>query len=129
LTLRLSVLPERLAVSRLAPTEPIPDWAASPGFSSVTRTRDELSIVCAEAAVPAAVRSERGWRALVVAGPLDFGLVGVIAALAEPLARAGLPIFVVSTFDSDCLLVKEARLAEAIAVLESAGHGVSALAV
>lgn len=128
MSLRLAVLPGRLAVCRLPPEDAIPGWASAAGFSSVTRTRDELSVVCAEAAVPADVRCERGWRSLVVAGPLDFGLIGVIASLAEPLARAGIPIFVLSTFETDYLLVKEARLAEAGAVLTAAGHEISTLA-
>jgi len=128
MSLRLAVLPGRLAVCRLSPEDAIPGWASAAGFSSVTRTRDELSVVCAEAAVPADVRCERGWRSLVVAGPLDFGLIGVIASLAEPLARAGIPIFVLSTFETDYLLVKEARLAEAGAVLTAAGHEISTLA-
>jgi hypothetical protein len=127
MSLRLAVLPERLAVCRLRPEEAIPEWASTAGFSSVTRTREELSVVCAETAVPDDVRCERGWRALVVAGPLDFGLIGVIASLAEPLARAGVPIFVLSTFDTDYLLVKESRLAEAGAVLSAAGHEISTL--
>lgn len=128
MSLRLTVLPGRLAVCRLPPEDAIPEWANAAGFSSVTRTRDELSVVCVEAAVPEDVRGERGWRALVVAGPLDFGLIGVIASLAEPLARAGVPIFAISTFDTDYLLVKEARLAEAVAALTAAGHEISTLA-
>jgi len=128
MSLRLAVVPGRLAVCRLPPKDAIPDWASAAGFSSVTRTHDELSVVCAEAAVPADVRGERGWRLLVVAGPLDFGVVGVIASLVEPLARAGIPIFVLSTFDTDYLLVKEVRLAEAGAVLTAAGHEISTLA-
>jgi hypothetical protein len=127
MSLRLAVLPGRLAVCRLRPEDAIPGWASATGLSSVTRTRDELSVVCAEAAVPEEVRCERGWRALVVAGPLDFTLIGVIASLAEPLARAGIPIFVLSTFDTDYLLVKEARLAEAGAALTAAGHEISTL--
>lgn len=128
MSLRLTVLPGRLAVCRLRPEDAIPEWANAAGFSSVTRTRDELSVVCADAAVPEDVRGERGWRALVVAGPLDFGLIGVIASLADPLARAGVPIFAISTFDTDYLLVKEARLAEAVAALTAAGHEISTLA-
>jgi hypothetical protein len=127
MNLRLALLSDRLAVCRLSPDAAPPAWAAK-GFSSVTRTRDELSVVCLDEAVPPAVRCERGWRALRVAGPLEFGLVGVVASLAEPLARAGVPIFVLSTFDTDYLLVKEERLAEATAALAAAGHAVSDLA-
>ncbi len=125
MTLRLTLLPDRLAVCRLGPADPVPAWAHAGAFASITRTPEELSIVCAEAAVPSAVRQEDGWRAFVLAGPLDFALTGVVAALAEPLARAGVPIFVVSTFDTDYLLVKHVRLDDAIATLEAAGHGVA----
>lgn len=125
MNLRLSLLPGRLAVCRLAPADAVPAWAASPPFSSVTRTAAELSIVCAEENVPADVRREAGFRAYVVAGPLDFGLTGVIASLTEPLARAGVPVFVVSTFDTDYLLLREERLAEASAVLGRAGHAIA----
>lgn len=124
MTLRLTLLPTRFAVCRLAAEAPAPVWAQRGSFWSVTRTPEELSVVCEESAAPPGARCESGWRGLAVAGPLDFELVGVIASLAGPLAARGVPIFVVSTFDTDYLLVKEARLEEAIAALESAGHAV-----
>lgn len=124
MTLRLTLLPTRFAVCRLAPAAPAPQWAQRGSFSSITRTPDELSVVCEESAAPPSERCEGGWRGFVLAGPLAFELVGVIASLAEPLARNGVPIFVVSTFDTDYLLVKEARLEDAIAALEGAGHAV-----
>ncbi len=120
--MRLDLLRGAYAIARLDATEPVPDWAASAGLLSVTRTPDELSIVCEAARVPAAVRCRRGWRCFKVEGPLDFSMVGVLAALAGPLARAGVPIFVISTFDTDYLLVDEANLDRAVVELESAGH-------
>lgn len=93
-------------------------------LASVTRTGAELSVVCAQEAVPESVQAERGWRAMAVAGPLDFALTGVLASLAEPLAEAGVPIFVVSTFDTDWLLVKDDRLDDALAALRARGHEV-----
>ncbi len=124
----LLCLPHRLAVCRLAADAPIPEWVdLSPAaLCSITRTADELSIVCAEDAVPDGVQCERGWRALRVAGVLDFSTVGVLASLATPLAEAGVSIFVVSTFDTDYLLVKEIDLNKATAALEAADHTVSA---
>ena len=87
MSLRLAVLPGRLAVCRLPPADAIPGWASAAGFSSVTRTRDELSVVCAEAAVPADVRCERGWRSLVVGQVIDHLLAGDISIrIADPLA-------------------------------------------
>lgn len=99
----------------------MPEWAAG-SFTSVTRTPEELSVVCSQDAVPEAVTAERGWRCLVVAGPLDFALTGIAASLAAPLADAGISVFFVATFDTDYLLVKEDRLADATAALERAGH-------
>jgi uncharacterized protein len=125
--LELRVLPGALAVARLRPGEPVPAWASAAGaLHAVVRTAGELSVVCDDAAVPAGVRAERGFRALAVAGPLDFALTGVLAALAVPLAEAGVPIFAVSTYDTDHLLVRAERLGEAIAALEAAGHRVQA---
>src|SRR5262249_12669617 len=96
--LPLSLLPGRYAVWRLAPDTDFPAWAAG-AFACVTRTEEELSVVCREEAVPEGVRRESGWRCLRVAGTLDFGAVGVLAALTAPLAAAGVSVFAVSTFD------------------------------
>jgi hypothetical protein len=115
------------AVCRLAAEAPLPAWAAggpSGSLVSITRTADELSIVCRQELVPEGVRCERGWRVLRVAGTLDFNLVGVLAALLAPLAEAGVAVFVLSTFDTDYLLVKDDRLDAADDALRRAGHGV-----
>lgn len=116
----------RLAVCRLEATDPVPGWVAldDGGVVSVTRTDAELSLVVDEASVPEGVTAERGWRALAVRGPLDFGLTGVLASLAAPLADAGVPVFVLSTYDTDWILVQEARLAAAVASLRDVGHAV-----
>jgi len=118
----------KLAVCRLVPDAPTPDWVdgAEGPLSSVTRTPAELSIVVAEGAVPDHVRAEAGWRALSVRGPLAFSLTGVLSSLAVPLAAAGVPIFALSTFDTDWLLVGGDRLRDAITALEEAGHRVHA---
>ena len=123
-TVTLDVLPGRLAVCRLAPDAPVAPWMGEGPLASVTRTEAELSVVCADAAVPAGVTAEVGWRALRVRGPLAFDLTGVLAALAAPLAAAGIPIFALSTYDTDVVLVKADRLADAVATLCAAGHGV-----
>jgi hypothetical protein len=85
------------------------------------RTRDELTVVCVERLVPPEVIAERGWRALQVQGPLDFALVGVLAAITVPLAEAGVSIFAISTYDTDYILVKEEALERAIQALGQAG--------
>lgn len=116
--LRLSLLDDRLAVCRLAPDAALPSWLAWRGdLVSVTRTGKELSVVCPQGAVPSDVAAERDWRAFEVEGPLDFALTGVLAGLATPLAEAGIGIFVLSTYDTDYLLVRAADLQRAQAVL------------
>jgi hypothetical protein len=119
--LSLSVLPVRLSVCRLVPGAPIPDWVGGE-LTAITRTADELSIVCDQQRVPDGVKAEKGWRAFKVAGPLDFGLTGVLAALAAPLAAAKISIFALSTFDTDYLLVKEKSMTAAVQALRDAGH-------
>ncbi len=93
---------------------------------SITRTSDELSIVCSQENVPENVTSESGWRCLRVVGPLEFSMVGVIASLTGLLATANISVFVISTFDTDLVLVKQADLKAATKSLTAAGHVVSA---
>jgi hypothetical protein len=121
----LRVLPERLTVCRLPGEAPWPQPPPGAGFYSATRTALEMSIVCMPDAVPPGALIEGGWRALMVGGPLDFGLVGIIAELTALLARAEVSVFVLSTFDTDVILVREASLSGAVEVLESAGHRVA----
>ena len=122
---RLSILRGRFAVVRLPARAKLPKWASSGSFRSVTRTGNELSIVCRERSVPAGVRREDGFRCIEVEGPLEFDAVGVLAALTAPLARARVPILAVSTFDTDYLLLRESQLAAATRALRRAGHVVS----
>jgi uncharacterized protein len=121
-TLTLSVLPYHLAVCRLDPGAVLPGWLFELPFWSVTRTADELSVVLPEENVIWDWKNEKGWRGLKVCGPLDFSLVGILAALAAALAAAGIPIFALSTFDTDYLLVKEQDLFRAVEVLTASGY-------
>ena len=118
----LSLLPERFAITRLAADLPIPAWATQGPFFSVTRTGDELSVVTELSVVPRGVPSERGWRVLRVHGPFVLSEIGVLAALATPLAEAKISLFAVSTLDTDYLLVASETLPAAVAALERAGH-------
>lgn len=93
-------------------------------FCSITRTNEELSIVCAENVVPQEVKQVTGWRAFKVEGPLDFALTGILASIADPLAKAGISIFALSTYHTDYVLVQDAKAAEAVKVLQAAGHTV-----
>lgn len=120
--LRLSVVPGVFAVCRLDPAADLPREIARAPFASITRTPEELSIVCEERLAPAGARREGGWRCLAVRGPIPFTATGVLASLATPLAEARVGIFAISTFDTDYVLVKEAQLARAVAALRAAGH-------
>ena len=96
-----------------------------PGDSSPPGPDPERSLVCRQDLAPTGSRVERDWRALTVAGPLDFALVGVLAALTMPLAGAGISIFALSTFDTDHLLVKSDDLDGATVALTGDGHTVT----
>jgi ribosomal protein S18 acetylase RimI-like enzyme len=122
--LRLSVLDERLAVCRLDPLAVMSPWATAAPFYSVARTPGELSVVCPEEIVPDGVTHEGGWRALKLDGTFDLEQVGVLASVAVPLAGVGVSIFVLSTFDTDYVLVKEHQLETAIVALSEHGHEV-----
>lgn len=124
-SLELSVVAERFAIARLDAGARLPAWAGPGPLVSVTRTPDELSIVCPEARVPAGVPCERGFSCLRVRGPLPFSETGVLASLASPLAEAGVSLFALSTYDTDYLLVPEADLERALAALAGAGHRVA----
>ncbi len=114
--LTLSVLPQNLSVCRFNPG--YAPQLPKEGFYSITKTGEELSIVCEDTFVPpGCIKVEAGWRALKVEGPLDFSLTGILASLANPLAEAGISIFAISTYDTDYVLVKSGDLAKAVEVL------------
>ena len=121
-TLNLRTLPDSYAVVRLQPGSELPDWVDKGPFRSVTRTDHEASVVCRDHDVPEGESVDRGWTVLEVMGPLDFSLAGVVASLVVPLAEAELPIFVISTFESDYVLVRSSDLGRAADILEDAGH-------
>lgn len=133
----LTLLPDRLAVSRLPPDALPPDgsfpaWIAGamgrPGFLSLTRTADEVSLICAAEHVPAGgagdLKIVAGWRVLRVDGPFDFSVTGVMAALSGVLSSAGISLLPVATFDTDYLLLRETDLDRAMTALVHAGHSV-----
>lgn len=111
------------AIARLEPAAAVPAWANDARFSSITRTADELSIVCPESDVPAGVRAECGWAMLKLAGPFPFTATGVLSSFLAPLAAARISVFAVSTFDTDYVLVKRKDLERAVETLEAARNG------
>jgi hypothetical protein len=120
----LLIEPGRYSVCRLDPEQAWPTPPPGSRLYSATRTTDELSVVCCEGDEPAGARVEPGWRCLRIVGPLAFDLVGVVASVTVPLAASGIGVFVVSTYDTDLVLVKDEDLDQAIDVLRGAGHGV-----
>ena len=125
--LTLALLEGHLAVCRLDAGSEVPPWATAAPLFSVTRTAGELSVVCPEEFVPDGVGCERGWRVLELGGPFEFSEVGILSAVAAPLAEAGVEIFAVSTFDTDYVLLKESRLELAADALRARGHTVLGL--
>lgn len=123
-SLPLELLPGPLAICRLPAEAPIPDWIAGASFLTISRTPEELSITIDQARVPAGVRSERDYRAVRVAGTLPPDLIGILVSIGAPLAAAGLPIFAISTFDTDYVLIRSPDLDTALAALRGAGHQV-----
>lgn len=121
----LRVLAGRLSVCRLPAEAPWPNRVGSSSLFSVTRTAHELSVVCAAGEEPAGAVVEPGWRSLEVAEPLDFGMVGVMAGITGCLARAGVSVFVISTYDTDYVLVREQDLDAAVMWLAGDGYPVS----
>lgn len=118
---RFRALPGHFAVCRLNAESSVPSWAVGP-FVNITFTADELAIICPAERVPADVRAERDWRVLKLVGPFPFTAVGVLASLATPLARAGISLLSIATYDTDYFLVKAAVFEDAVSVLVTAGH-------
>jgi hypothetical protein len=112
--LKMTILKEGLGVCRLSPKDDIPSWGLSGKFFSITRTGEELSVVCEEQYIPEGINCECGWRALKVEGPLEFSLTGILAKISGVLAEAGVSIFAVSTYDTDYILVKNKDLDKAV---------------
>jgi uncharacterized protein len=120
----LTLQADSYAICKLASNDPIPLWAFTGSLCSVTRTLDELSIVCREASVPDDVEREGRWRCLKVEGPLDLSVTGILASLVTPLSEAGISIFSLSTYQTDYVLMKSEMLDRAVEALRAAGHEV-----
>lgn len=120
--IKLQTLDGAYAISRLDATEAIPAWADGGGFVSISRTDDELSVVCLADRVPGDVKSDGGWTCFKLVGPFAFNETGIALAVIKPLAEAGIGIFLVSTFDTDYLLVKSSDAANAQRLLADVGH-------
>jgi len=116
-----SLLQDTFAICRMDKNASLPDWAVGGEFWSVSRTPDELSVVCPQGSVPADVDHEAGWKCLKVDSPFEFDLAGMISSIAAPLAEADVELLVVATQDSDYLMVRESELERAAGELARAG--------
>lgn len=119
-----TLLRDTFVIARLPKTAAIPEWATRGDFTSITRTADELSIVCKESSVPAGTDADRGWQCMKLEGPIPLSTTGVAAGFTALLAKAGVSVFVISTFDTDYILVKGDRFELAADALRGAGHSV-----
>lgn len=114
-------IPGCYSICRLAADAGIPHWIDTRYFYSVTRTSEEVSVVCVAGCIPDSIQVESDWSMLKVAGPINFATTGVLSALIQPLAEAKISIFALSTYDTDYLLVKKAVLKETLSILEGNG--------
>jgi len=110
------------AIVRLAPDADVPDWATKGEFTSITRSADELSIVCATEKLPNDVHSLHRWICLKLQGPFSFSMTGILLSIIEPLSSQGIPIFAISTYDTDYVLIQEEFAAVTLDTLQRAGH-------
>ena len=118
----LRILPDNLTICKVSSITDI-DFSSCLYF--VGRTFEEISLVCRREDTPLnTTEREDGWRAFYVEGPLDFSLTGVLSKISTVLAENGIPIFAVSTFNTDYILVKAEKREEAMEALENAGYEV-----
>lgn len=122
--LNMRLLQEKYGVCRLEINEEIPKWAINSQFYSITKTQDELSIVCPQNNIPSNIKYEDNWRILKVEGPLDFSLIGILSSISTILANNKISIFAISTYDTDYILVKDKDVENAIKVLSNENYHV-----
>lgn len=115
--LTMKLFKEKYGICRLNKDEGIPQWAKNSDFYSITKTLDELSIVCCQDSIPMGIRHESDWRMLKIEGPLDFSLIGILSSISSILARRRISIFAISTYDTDYILVKDKDIDDAISAL------------
>jgi uncharacterized protein len=109
-------------VCRLDKDDKIPEWAYEGGLFSITKTEEELSILCLQESIPTGVKFEGDWRILKIEGPLDFSLVGILSKISGILALHNISIFAISTYDTDYILVKENNINTAVKALRGQGY-------
>jgi hypothetical protein len=120
--LKLSTLKDSFSICKLDPSSDIPSWAWEGDFFSITRTTDELSIICDCKNIPEKMKCEHNWQVLMIEGPFEFEEIGILHSITKPLAEAEISLLTISTYDTDYILIKEGHYEEAIKSLERAGH-------
>lgn len=123
--LNFAVLKSTFIVCKLDPASPIPDWINKQEFFSVTHSEDELSVVCVQENIPENIKTEKDWRVFRVEGPLDFSLVGILNNISNTMVKRNISIFVISTFDTDYILVKLRDFENAKKALKEDGHSIA----
>jgi uncharacterized protein len=123
--LDITIMPSRFAICQLRKDEPLPAWVFQSSFYSVSKTADELSVVCEEHLVRGEVKKSTGWRLLKINAVLDLSLTGITAQFSTTLAKAGVNLSVIATYNTDYILVEEVKLETAIEALRGAGFVVS----
>lgn len=113
------------AIVRLAGGAAIPEWAAKGDFTSITRTADEVSIVCRLENLPGEIHSSARWQCFKLEGPFPLSQTGILLSFLEPLSGVGIPIFAISTFDTDYVLIPEEFADVALDAVQRAGHRLS----
>jgi uncharacterized protein len=120
--LKFRQLPGLYSIVRQPPDAPVPAWAAKGNFTSITRTAEELSIVCPVEYIPPDIDSAPRWICLKLEGPFPFSQTGVLLSFIEPLSNNGVPIFAVATYNTDYILIPEEHANQALDRLREAGH-------
>ena len=122
--LTLKLLKDKYSVCRLNKNDEIPKWIFDEEFFSITRTEDELSIVCLQDKIKEDIKCEKDWRVLKIEGPLDFSLIGILSKISTLMANNDISIFAISTYDTDYILIKEESINRAIEVLEKSNYSI-----
>jgi uncharacterized protein len=120
--LAMKALSGKYGVCRLSYNEDLPNWYSRSEFFSITKTSEELSIVCSQDSIPQNIKCERDWRILKVIGPLDFSLIGILSSISSILAQSGISIFALSTYDTDYILVKEKDFENTVIALSNESY-------
>jgi hypothetical protein len=122
--LNIKLFNNKYGICQLKHDEDIPNWLNREHFYSITKTSDELSIVCVQDTIPNSIKCEKEWRLLKIEGKFDFSLIGILASLASILAKAGVGIFAISSYDTDYILVKDKDIEKAVRALSNGNHQV-----